>query len=51
VSSGLIIAIVVIAIVVILAFVLVAMYNGLVRKRNRAENAGAAIRTRAIDWS
>jgi LemA protein len=43
VSSGLIIAIVVIAIVVILAFVLVAMYNGLVRKRNRAENAWAQV--------
>ena len=43
VSSGLIIGIVVIAIVVILAFVLVAMYNGLVRKRNRAENAWAQV--------
>jgi LemA protein len=43
VSSGLIIAIVIIAIVVILAFVLVAMYNGLVRKRNRAENAWAQV--------
>ena len=43
ISSGLIVAIVVIAIVVILAFVLVAMYNGLVRKRNRAENAWAQV--------
>jgi LemA protein len=43
VSSGLIIAIVIIVIVVILAFVLVAMYNGLVRKRNRAENAWAQV--------
>jgi LemA protein len=43
VSSGLIVAIVVIAIVVILAFVLVGMYNGLVRKRNRSENAWAQV--------
>jgi LemA protein len=43
ISSGLIVAIVVIAIVVVLAFVLVAMYNGLVRKRNRAENAWAQV--------
>ena len=43
VSSGLIIAIVIVVIVVILAFVLVAMYNGLVRKRNRAENAWAQV--------
>jgi LemA protein len=43
VSSGLIVAIVVIVIVVILAFVLVGMYNGLVRKRNRAENAWAQV--------
>jgi len=43
VSSGLIVAIVIIVVVVILAFVLVAMYNGLVRKRNRAENAWAQV--------
>jgi LemA protein len=43
VSSGLIVAIVVIVIVVILAFVLVGMYNGLVRKRNRSENAWAQV--------
>ncbi len=43
VSSGLIIAIVVIVIVVIFAFILVGMYNGLVRKRNRAENAWAQV--------
>jgi LemA protein len=43
ISSGLIIAIVVIALVVILAFALVSMYNGLVQKRNRAENAWAQV--------
>ena len=43
VSSGLIVAIVVIVIVVILAFVVVGMYNGLVRKRNRSENAWAQV--------
>jgi LemA protein len=43
VSSGLIIAIVVIVIVVLFAFILVGMYNGLVRKRNRAENAWAQV--------
>jgi LemA protein len=43
ISSGLVIAIVVIAIVVVFAFVLVAMYNGLVRKRNRSENAWAQV--------
>jgi LemA protein len=43
VSSGLVVAIVIIVIVVLLAFFLVAMYNGLVRKRNRAENAWAQV--------
>ena len=43
VSSGLIIAIVVIAIVVLLVIALVGMYNGLVQKRNRAENAWAQV--------
>jgi LemA protein len=38
ISSGLIIAI-----VVVLVFALVAMYNGLVQKRNRAENAWAQV--------
>ena len=43
VSSGLIIAIVIIAIVVLLVVALVGMYNGLVQKRNRAENAWAQV--------
>jgi LemA protein len=43
VSSGLIVAIVIIAVVVLLVFALVAMYNGLVQKRNRAENAWAQV--------
>src|SRR2546423_915628 len=43
VSSGLIIGIVVAAIVALLLFVVVGMYNGLVRKRNRAENAWAQV--------
>jgi LemA protein len=43
ISSGLIIAIIVIALVVILAFALVSMYNGLVQKRNRSENAWAQV--------
>ena len=43
ISSGLIVAIVVIAIVALLAFVLVGMYNSLVQKRNRAENAWAQV--------
>ena len=43
VSSGLIIGIVVIAIVVIGLFVLVGMYNGLVQKRNRVDNAWAQV--------
>src|SRR5579864_2473216 len=43
VSSGLIIGIVIAAIVVLLLFVIVAMYNGLVRKRNRSENAWAQV--------
>ena len=43
VSSGLIVAIVIIVIVVLLAFILVGMYNGLVQKRNRAENAWAQV--------
>lgn len=43
ISSGLIVAIVVIVIVVLLGFVLVGMYNGLVRKRNRSENAWAQV--------
>jgi LemA protein len=43
VSSGLIIGIVIAAIVVLFLFVLVGMYNGLVRKRNRSENAWAQV--------
>src|SRR6516165_7681997 len=43
ISSGLIVAIVVIVIVALLAFVLVGMYNSLVQKRNRAENAWAQV--------
>ena len=43
VSSGLIVAIVIIVIVVLLAFILVGMYNGLVQKRNRAQNAWAQV--------
>jgi LemA protein len=43
VSSGLIVAIVIIALVVLLVFVIVGMYNGLVQKRNRAENAWAQV--------
>ena len=43
VSSGLIIGIVVAAIVVLFLFILVGMYNGLVRKRNRSENAWAQV--------
>jgi LemA protein len=43
VSAGLIIGIVVAAVVVLLLFMVVAMYNGLVRKRNRAENAWAQV--------
>jgi LemA protein len=43
VSSGLIIGIVIAAIVVLLLFILVGMYNGLVRKRNRSENAWAQV--------
>jgi LemA protein len=43
ISSGLIVAIVVIALVVLLAFALVGMYNSLVQKRNRAENAWAQV--------
>jgi LemA protein len=43
ISSGLIVAIVVIVIVVVLAFALVGMYNGLVQKRNRSENAWAQV--------
>src|SRR5437764_9379793 len=43
VSSGLIVGIVVAAIVALLLFVVVGMYNGLVRKRNRSENAWAQV--------
>jgi LemA protein len=43
VSSGLIIGIVIAAVVVLFLFVLVGMYNGLVRKRNRSENAWAQV--------
>ena len=43
VSSGLIIGIVIAAVVVLLLFIVVGMYNGLVRKRNRAENAWAQV--------
>jgi len=43
ISSGLIVGIVVIALVVLLVFALVGMYNGLVQKRNRAENAWAQV--------
>ena len=43
VSSGLIIGIVIAAVVVLFLFILVGMYNGLVRKRNRAENAWAQV--------
>jgi LemA protein len=43
VSSGLIIAIVVVAVAVLFLLVLVGMYNGLVRKRNRSENAWAQV--------
>ena len=43
VSSGLIVAIVIIVIVALFAFILVGMYNGLVQKRNRAQNAWAQV--------
>jgi LemA protein len=43
VSSGLIVGIVIAVIVVLFLFVLVGMYNGLVRKRNRSENAWAQV--------
>jgi LemA protein len=43
VSAGLIIGIVVAAVAVLFLFVLVGMYNGLVRKRNRSENAWAQV--------
>lgn len=43
VSSGLIVGIVIAAIVVLLLFIVVGMYNGLVRKRNRSENAWAQV--------
>jgi LemA protein len=43
VSSGLIIGIVVAVVVVLFLFILVGMYNGLVRKRNRSENAWAQV--------
>jgi LemA protein len=43
VSSGLIIGIVIAAVAVLFLFILVGMYNGLVRKRNRAENAWAQV--------
>jgi LemA protein len=43
VSSGLIIGIVIAAIAALFLFILVGMYNGLVRKRNRSENAWAQV--------
>jgi LemA protein len=43
VSSGLIIGIVIAVVVVLFLFILVGMYNGLVRKRNRSENAWAQV--------
>ncbi len=43
VSSGLVVGIVVIVAVVVLLLVVVGMYNGLVRKRNRSENAWAQV--------
>ncbi len=43
VSAGLIVGVVVAAVVVGLLLVVVGMYNGLVRKRNRAENAWAQV--------
>ncbi len=43
VSSGLIIGVVIAAIVGLFLFIFVGMYNGLVRKRNRAQNAWAQV--------
>ena len=43
VSSGLIIGIVIAAVAALFLFILVGMYNGLVRKRNRSENAWAQV--------
>jgi LemA protein len=43
VSSGLIIGIVIAVVAVLFLFILVGMYNGLVRKRNRSENAWAQV--------
>jgi LemA protein len=43
ISSGAIIGIVIAVVAVLLVFMLVAMYNGLVRKRNRSENAWAQV--------
>jgi len=43
VSPGLVVGIVVIVAVVVLLLVVVGMYNGLVRKRNRSENAWAQV--------
>ena len=43
VSSGLIIGIVIAAVAFLFLFILVGMYNGLVRKRNRSENAWAQV--------
>jgi LemA protein len=43
VSSGLIIGVVIAAIAALFLFILVGMYNGLVRKRNRSENAWAQV--------
>ncbi len=43
ISSGLIVGIVIAAIVVLFLFILVGLYNGLVRKRNRSENAWAQV--------
>jgi LemA protein len=43
ISSGLIVTIIVIVVVVLLLLWIVGMYNGLVRKRNNAENAWAQV--------
>jgi len=43
VSAGLVIGIVIAVVAVLFLFVLVGMYNGLVRKRNRSENAWAQV--------
>jgi LemA protein len=43
ISSGLVIGVVIAAIAALFLFVFVGMYNGLVRKRNRAQNAWAQV--------